>query len=93
MTTKRTPKTDYVDTFAAQHANIRACVMAPDCCTFYTWLYSGSVVRWTVNGDAEEIARVWNIDSLNQVLARHGIAPLLPYSKQKRPATLESEAP
>lgn len=89
--TRRTPKSEYVDPFPAQHANIRACVMAPDCQTFYTWLFSGQVMRWTPGGEVESVGMVWNMVSLNALLARYGIAPLEPYTKQKRPAVLERE--
>lgn len=61
--------------FEAAQKSIRACVLAPDCRTYWTWYHSGNVTV-TADGEAEQAGRVYHVTGFNALLESKGVTGL-----------------
>jgi hypothetical protein len=71
--------------FEAAQAQIRGCVGAPDGTTFYTWLRSGEVTRWTRASEPVTVGRAYSADIFSALLERYGVTGLSGAGAGKRP--------
>lgn len=77
--------------FEAAQATIRACVMAEDRTTFFTWLRNGTVIRQTSDNCGSLSQRAYTLADFNAILEQHGITGLAPKGAPKHPEKLERQ--
>lgn len=73
--TEAAPPTPEQLAMEAAQKSIRACVLAEDRLTYFTWYHGGNVVVVT-NGEAEQAGRAYNVAGFNALLERHGVVGL-----------------